>query len=79
MTENELCSYDVLEQFDKLPYTQKIVFTHMSYPKIKSSFYIKGFESNKELGNIFDYSNRLGKRYYDQFDWIKWLNKEIEA
>ena len=42
---------------------------------MSNSYCIKGFEKNNELGNIMDYQGLLGKKYYDQFDWVKFLNQ----
>ena len=74
MTENDGCDFSVMKDFDALPLKNKVVFTHKPYPEIKSAYYIHGFEKYNEIGNIIDYSNSIGKRYYDEFNWVKWLN-----
>lgn len=76
MTENEGCSRTHIKQFNQLSFNKKVLFTHKKYNDFKSTYYIKGFDSETELGNIISESNFLGKRYYDQFSWLKWLNKE---
>lgn len=76
MTEKENCSYNTLLKFDSLPYKNKVVFTHRPYPEIKSSYYLKGFENQKELGILSNFKKGqvLGKRYYDDFDFINFFN-----
>ena len=74
-TDRDGCTKNDLEQFDKLPYKNKIVFTHIPYPNIKSTFYIKGFEQQESVGILSNYRNSF-YRYYDQFDYIKWFNSK---
>ena len=70
------CTDDDLKTFDSLPYEYKSVFTHIPHPEIKSSAYIRGFENEKEVGNCYEYMPyRFGKKYYDQFDYVRWFNK----
>lgn len=75
MTDRDNCTLEHLAQFDQLPFKHKIVFTHKPYPEIKSSFYISGFEHNEMVGDLFTYMGLNGKRYYDQFDYVNWLNQ----
>ncbi|PRI53509.1 hypothetical protein BVZ80_01249B, partial [Haemophilus influenzae] len=41
----------------------------------KSAYYIKGFEKQNQVGDIFEFSGWNGKKYYDQFDYVKWFNQ----
>ena len=76
MTEQNECEYSDLVEFDNLPYEHKVVFTHKKYPLIKSSFYIKGFEDKREVGNLVEQQSFItGKRYYEQFDFVEFFNK----
>ena len=73
-TERDGCTYEDLKAFDELPY-KKIVFTHKEYPQIQSSYYITGFENQNEVGFLYDYMpDKIGKKYYDQFDYVSWFN-----
>lgn len=75
-TDRNGCSYEDLLEFDSLPYRNKIVFTNRKYPKIKSAYYIKGFEKENSVGSLPSFMNSFpGKRYYDQFDYVRWFNK----
>lgn len=78
MTERDGCEYQDLIEFDALPFKNKVVFTHKNYPKIKSAVYIQGFENSAMIGDIFEYTGLNGKRYYDQFDYVSWLNKRSD-
>lgn len=76
--ENGRCTKDDLISFDKLPFENKIVFTHKRYPEINSSFYIRGFEDNGKVGDCFMYMpEKPYMKYYDQFDYVKWFNSGI--
>ena len=74
-TNRDGCTLDDLMQFDKLPYSNKVVFINKPNFKLKSAVHIKGFENNKTVGNCFDFEpKRIGKKYYDQFDYVRWFN-----
>lgn len=75
MTERDGCEYQDLIEFDALPFKNKVVFTHKHYPEIESAFYIHEPGNNAMVGDIFEYTSLNGKRYYDQFDYVSWLNK----
>lgn len=75
MCERDGCTYEIMEKFDKLPY-KKVIFTHKIYENIKCSYTIKGFERQKEIGNIIDFKPYRFTRYYDCFDFISWLNNK---
>ena len=68
--------YEDLQTFDNLLYPNKVVFTHKSYPEFKSAFYIKGFENENEVGDLFTFSGWNGEKYYDQFDYVSWFNQK---
>ncbi len=69
------CSYEDLLEFDKLPFKNKIVFCHKSYPEIQSAYYIKGFENEKSVGLCMMYKSLFSlHKYYDDFDYVAWFN-----
>ena len=68
--------YEDLQAFDNLPHPNKVVFTHKPYPELKSAFYIKGFENENEVGDLFTFSGWNGEKYYDQFDYVSWFNQK---
>lgn len=65
------------QRAQNLPVKNKVIFVNhpVDIEKYPSFFYIKGFENNKGLGIISQYSGFWGKRYYDQFDFVNWINK----
>lgn len=77
MTENDGCTYEDLVAFDKLPYRNKVVFTHKPYPEIKSSFYIRGFEKLGRVAFVMGWKGLFGRRNCDTFDWVSFINGEI--
>ena len=65
-----------IKAFDELPYNNKVCFTHKKYPQYKSTYYIHGSEDEKYLKSMMDYVHQWWiKRYYDQFDFVDWLNQ----
>ena len=69
------CTDEDLKEFDELPYKNKIAFVHKEKPEIASTYYIKGFENEESVGILSRYlNNHTGKRYYDDFDYVKWFN-----
>lgn len=75
MSERDGCTYEDLQEFDKLPYENKIVLTRKQYPEIESAVYISGFEDRDELGDVFRMRKKFSlTKYYDEFDFVGWLN-----
>lgn len=75
--EKDGCTYEIIEQFERLPYKNKVIFTRREYPEFSSSYYIKGFEEKEELGVITYFKNQpLMRRYLDDFDYVTFLNRE---
>lgn len=79
MSERDGCTHEDLEEFDQLPFKNKIVLTKRPYPEIKSSVYISGFEKNEQLGDVFRCRKLIGvTKYYDEFNFVGWLNGDIK-
>lgn len=77
MTDRDGCTEQDLQDFDRLPFENKVVFTHKPHTEIHSSVYIKGFENQSKVGDLFEYSGWRGKKYYDQFDYVAWFNSHL--
>lgn len=75
MTDRNGVTEKDIQLFDQLPFKNKVIFTHKPYPAFKSACYIKGFEKQNQVGHIFEFSGWNGKKYYDQFDYVKWFNQ----
>lgn len=76
MSDRDGCTQELLEEFDKLPYPNKAVFTHTPMPHIRSAVYIPGFEKDGEVGNCDAFVNRCsGRKYFDAFDYVTWFNE----
>lgn len=72
------CNQLDLERFDKLSYCNKVIFSNKQHPEIKSSYYINGFENQNEVGDCFAFvPDKIGVKYYDQFDYVKWINGSV--
>lgn len=77
-TDRDGCTYQMLQEFDKLPYERKVAFTHINYPELQSTYYFECFANEDEVGVLSEYENeRLQIRYLDQYDYVSLLNKKL--
>lgn len=67
------CNDTLLKQFDNLDFKNKIALVNRPVTGMKKQFIIPGWENDLTLGHITDYSDMLGHRYYDKFDWMEFL------
>ena len=75
--DGDKASYSSLKKFDKLPYKNKVIFTHRDYPEIKSSYKISGFEDKDEVGVLIYFKKKFFiRRYLDDFVYVSFLNNE---
>lgn len=63
----------LMDRFGKLPYP-KVLFTHLPMDR-NYTYYIKGYEKEKEVGLVLDGIGWKGKRVIDQFDYVRFLNE----
>lgn len=74
-TEKDGCTRETIRRFEKLPYPNKVLFTRVEYPDCPSTYCIRGFEKEQELGVLTFYKKQLRKRrYLDDFDYVAFLN-----
>ena len=59
-----------------LPVNNKVFFVNhpVDQEKYPDFFYIKGFENQIGTGQLGEFMNLKGERYYDQFDYVGWIN-----
>ena len=75
MSDQDGCTPEVMAAFDALPYQNKVIFTHLPQPDIRSAVYIPGFEDQDTVGNCDSYiSPWRGKKYFDAFDYTNWFS-----
>lgn len=79
-TEQDGCTQYELEEFDKLPFKNKVVFTQRQYSDIESAIHVKKYENNPLGVHMFlDFKNRFSaQRNYDVFDFVSWFNGETD-
>ena len=79
MNDRNGCTDKDIEEYNQLPYKNKVLFTHLPKKKMESCFYIKGFEKDKSVGTITAFETcHPFRRRMDRFDWVKWINKKEE-
>ncbi len=79
MSDRDGCTDEDLNEFDKLPYSNKVVLTSKKHENIKSCFQIKGFENDEFIGLIYTFKNAYTwKKWFDYFPYIKWFNGTLD-
>lgn len=77
MTDRDGCTKEDLINFERIPFKNKIVFTHIKYTDLKSTIYIPGFEKENCVGMCFEYASKYSvRRRYDCFDYVSWFNEK---
>lgn len=75
MNDRNNCNFELMKRFDNLPYKNKILFTHLPQPEIKSSYCMKGMEEEEYVKTMTAFRNKFSLfKNYDQFDVVGWLN-----
>ncbi|WP_081713027.1 DUF1919 domain-containing protein [Bacteroides neonati] len=74
LVERDGCTFNDLKRFDALPYSHKVILSHKQYKNIQSARLIAGYEEQNEVGLITEYNGSWGKRHYDRFNWLQFLN-----
>ena len=74
-TERPGTSYEMLQRFNNLPYSNKIALVASEYPELKCCSTIKGCVENGVLGDVYIYISETSIfRYLNQFDFVRWFN-----
>ncbi|HGQ4010698.1 TPA: DUF1919 domain-containing protein [Streptococcus pneumoniae] len=66
--DNDACTYDLMREFDQLPYKSKVIFSSKNYSDLHSLTYFKEKEKDCSVGIDL-------KIYHRYFDVIRWLNE----
>lgn len=73
-TDKDLCTYPILNAYDKLVLSKKVCFTAKKY-NLKSCIQIPYYANNNEVGNLAaDY--HLFNNY---FDFVRWFDEPAES
>lgn len=77
LCEKKGCTLEHMKAFEALPYKHKLILTCRDYPELKYGFLIKGYENIGYIDNLLKDVPGIFptlKKYYDQFDFVTWLN-----
>lgn len=74
MTDRDDCNESLISRFNNLKFNNKVIFTSKAYPQFKSAFQIMAFKNFDFVGNLYEFKNIFGEKYYDEFDFIHWFN-----
>lgn len=72
-TDRDGMTQELMEEFDSLPYQNKVLFTGQNYENIKSVQYLKAFGKDKMVGDIYTYRYAITQ----SFDLKEWLNYKV--
>ena len=74
MNDRNECSKKQIKAFERLPYENKVFFSHKNIRGMSSCYKIEGFEREDYVGIMTKYRNLISlKRNYDQFNWVRWF------
>lgn len=78
MTERDGCNYKMIDEFNRLPFKNKLVLTHKDYNEFNSTYKIYGFEDLGEVGFLYEYKHiySLRRQLYN-FDFVNWFNGQL--
>lgn len=75
MNDRNLCNEQDIKAFNELSYENKVIFTHKAYPDIECAYHLQGSENDSYVKDVTSFIHQWWiKRYYDQFDFVSWLN-----
>ena len=69
-----LYNKELMYEFDKLELENKIILTHRNFDDLNNSFEITCYNNDLPTAQILKHRGVTGKRYLDEFDYIKFLN-----
>ena len=69
-TDRDSCDIDHLNQFDALPFKNKICFTASSHPQLTTSLHIPQYDGEPHVGDLYEDFHILTRH----FDFVDWLN-----
>lgn len=76
MAQRDGCGDELVERFENLPYSKKVIFTANEYPQFKSSVFVEKYAVNGEVEVLTDFVGMTKRKYDDYFDYVKWLNRK---
>lgn len=69
------CPREILEQFDQLEYSNKVILTNGKVDNVRSFFPMTFYDERFFFGKMLSYKSWFSaKRYLDEFDYVHFLN-----
>ena len=66
--DNDACTYELMKEFEELPYKSKVIFSSKNYSDLPSLVHFKSAEKQGHVGIDL-------KTYHRYFNAVSWLNK----
>lgn len=64
----------LVKEFDNLQLENKIILSHKKFGDLKNQFVLSCYKNDKPVAKVLQYKGISGKRYLDEFDYVKFLN-----
>lgn len=77
-TDRDGCTEELKQRFENLPYP-RVMFTHNKEPRYPHCYYLRGCENAGQVDALKKDGALTGKRLYDQFDWVGFINDGNET
>lgn len=68
-SDRDLCTKELLKEFENLPFEYKVCFTAKNYIDISCAVQLKDYENEEHIGNIYEESY-IVKKYFNVVGWI---------
>ena len=69
--ENEMVDFDLMQQFDKLPFKNKVLLSSKNFKELQSLIWLPQRQNFDDIGDVYTYKNVWRK----EFDVVQWLNE----
>lgn len=68
-SDRDLCTKELMKEFDNLAFEHKVCFTAKKYPEINCAVQLKEYEKEEYIGNIYE-DSYIVKKHFDVVNWI---------
>lgn len=79
MTLSENMPDNIVWEFDRLPYRHKAILTEKDFKEVESAHYMPIKKRNNEIYDLCRYKSKVtGRRWLDDFDYVRFLNDRVK-
>jgi uncharacterized protein (DUF1919 family) len=71
-TDRDCCNQSLIEEFDQMPFPDKVCFTAQNYKNIKSTIWLPEYQGQNYVNDLYSEFEVLTRH----FDFVAWLNRD---